>query len=266
MECTTTNGERIVFDAGSGIRALGASIRDNASANNGNARHSDGTVHLFLTHRHFDHVIGLPYFLPMRPAASNVVLRCGNASVAETHELLATVLSPPLFVNMLAIANALRVEPCETNAPVLVDSNCTVHRFDARHNGGAAVFRIDDASGAAFAFAPDNELSYASSDEATVAWRASLAEQLRNVRVLVHDAMFVDGEIEKYAGWGHSSAQEATRFAMECNAGMLVLFHHHPDRTDNEVDEIVLACRALVQASGNALRIEAAYEGMALLA
>lgn len=139
-----------------------------------------------------------------------------------------------------------------------------VHRIDARHNGGAAIFRIEDAAGPAIAFAPDNELSYASTDPAVLQWRQGVIESLRNIPLLLHDAMYQDSEVARYVGWGHSSAEEATQLAVECNAQRLVLFHHHPDRTDNEIDDLVWTCRSLAHRAGSRLQIDAAYEGMTL--
>jgi ribonuclease BN (tRNA processing enzyme) len=85
------------------------------------------------------------------------------------------------------------------------------------------------------------------------------------VPLLLHDAMFVDPELERFQGWGHSSAEEATRFAIECGAERLLLFHHHPDRTDAEVDALVTRCRRLALASRSALSIDAAYEGLTIV-
>jgi phosphoribosyl 1,2-cyclic phosphodiesterase len=258
VELIPSSGERVVFDAGSGLRALGvAMLRE--------AHRSRVPLQLFLTHRHLDHVIGLPQFLPLLSEHEPMVLRCGNATVGEVHALINTLLAPPLFVSMPSVGSALRVEPCESGVPTTLENGWVVHRFDARHNGGAAVFRVDDSRGALVAFAPDNELSYASVDPAVTAWRVRLAEQLRGVPLLLHDAMFVDPELERFQGWGHSSAEEATRFAIECGAERLLLFHHHPDRTDAEVDALVTRCRRLALASRSALSIDAAYEGLTIV-
>ncbi|MEP6832344.1 MAG: MBL fold metallo-hydrolase, partial [Gemmatimonas sp.] len=259
VEIQPANGARVIFDAGSGIRALGAhmmlqqSERDEAV---------DELIHLFLTHQHFDHIIGLPHFQPLRSDSHRVELRCGNATREQLQELVQSVLAPPLFVSMPMLDDTLRIESCESGVPMPVGDGCAVHRLEARHNGGAAIFRIDDAHGAAIAFAPDNELSYASIDPTVMHWRANLVQQLRNIPVLIHDAMYHDSEVIRFVGWGHSSAEEATQFAVECNAQKLILFHHHPDRTDSEIDDLVWNCRSLAHRAGSRLQIDAAYEGM----
>ncbi|MGV3709470.1 MAG: MBL fold metallo-hydrolase [Gemmatimonas sp.] len=262
LEVRPANGERIILDAGSGIRALGTHILQTHQIN---SEEVDERIHLFLTHQHFDHIIGLPHFQPLRSNDHCVVLRCGNATRGQLQELVKSILAPPLFVSVPMLDDTLSVESCDLGVPMPVGEGCTVHRIDARHNGGAAIFRIDDARGPALAFAPDNELSYASSDAAVMSWRAGVIEQLRNVPVLIHDAMYEDSELARYTGWGHSSAEEATQLAVECNAQRLVLFHHHPDRSDNEIDDLVWNCRSLAHRAGSRLQVDAAYEGMTIV-
>ena len=259
VEIQPSNGARVIFDAGSGIRALGSfMLRQQLD----HAQEVDDLIHLFLTHQHFDHIIGLPHFQPLRSDKHRVVLRCGNATREQLRVLVQSVLAPPLFVSMPMLDDTLRIESCESGVPMPVGDGCVVHRLEARHNGGAAIFRIDDTTGPAIAFAPDNELSYDSVDPLVVQWRTSIVRELRNIPVLIHDAMYHNTEVARYVGWGHSSAEEATRLAIECNAGRLVLFHHHPDRTDSEIDDLVWNCRSLAHRAGSRLQIDAAYEGM----
>ncbi|MBC8087572.1 MAG: hypothetical protein H7Z40_09910 [Phycisphaerae bacterium] len=256
-----------MLDAGSGIRALGAHITQEHEAKRGHAELPPlpaEIIHLFLTHQHFDHILGLPHFQPLRSEHSRVILRCGNATPEQLQELVRLVLAPPFFVAMPMLANTLRVEACDAETPIDLGDGIAVTRFDARHNGGAAIFRVDDARGPAIAFAPDNELSYASSASEVVEWRARTVQALRDIPLLIHDAMYNDKELPSYAGWGHSSAEEATQLALECNAQRLVLFHHHPDRTDLDIDDMVWTCRSLAKRAGSKLQIDAAYEGMTL--
>jgi ribonuclease BN (tRNA processing enzyme) len=252
------------MDAGSGIRGLGAKIARERSAAQQDPAVGHEDIHLFLTHQHFDHIVGLPHFQPLRLENSRIILRCGNASSEALQELVRLMLAPPLFVAMPTVSNTLRVDACEPSVPLDIGGGCTVTPISARHNGGAAIFRVNDAHGPAIAFAPDNELSYANSAPEVTEWRRHTVEALRDVRILLHDAMYSDKELARYSGWGHSSAEEATQLAIECNAQRLVLFHHHPDRTDTDVDDLVWNCRSLAHRAGSKLQIDAAYEGMTL--
>jgi phosphoribosyl 1,2-cyclic phosphodiesterase len=252
VEVRSVHEDLVILDAGTGIRALGQRLEP------------DTPAHVFLTHRHSDHVIGLPHFAPLFDSSRTVHVHCGNADAATTRAVIDTLLSPPLFPPLPSVLDRLDVHGITDGAPVDIAGRCTVHRFPARHPGEAAVFRVDDAKGAGVAYAPDNELDYASTDPDVIAWRRGLTLALHGVPVLLHDATYTDQELPSHRGWGHSSALEATRFAMECVAGLLVLFHHHPDRSDEQMDAIVQECRELVAYSGSSLRVIAAWEGLTL--
>ncbi len=265
VEVRTRDDDLIVLDAGTGLRALGLHLADPlALVTTNGTGDAPPPAHLFLTHHHSDHVIGLPHFAPLFDQQRVLHLTGGAAEVRETRAVLDTLLSPPLFPPLPALSERLVLSSFHNGAPIDVGMRYTMHRFPARHPGGAAIFRLDDGKGPAIAFAPDNELDYANLDADVIAWRRGLTLALHGVPILLHDAMYTDPELSGHRGWGHSSALEATRFAMECVAGMLVLFHHHPDRSDDALDAMVQECRQLVSLSGSSLRVLAAWEGLTL--
>ena len=252
IEVRSANNDTIVLDAGTGIRALGNALQREGPSS---------TTHLFLTHRHADHVIGLPHYWPLYTRDRRISLRCGNADANAVRETTSVLLSPPLFPALEGIANSLDIADFDADHGAQVSANVRVRMLTARHPGGAAIFVVEDSDGPVLAYAPDNELAYASSDVDIIAWREELAKALQGIPVLVHDAMFRAEELTHHVGWGHSSADEAVQFARECNAGSLLLFHHHPDRDDIAIDDLVAECRS---GPGADLKIEAAYEGLEL--
>ncbi len=254
VEVRAADGGLLILDAGTGIRALGAQLMSDGD---------ESTSHIILSHRHSDHVLGLSHFAPLLSQAREVQLYCGDGEITSLQSFVDALLSPPMFPYVDGIRSRLRVNDWEHSAARHVGTS-HVHRFAAQHPGEAAVLRIDDAQGPAVAYAPDNELAYADSSPHLEAWRAQLTAFLRDVPVLVHDATYLDAELHHHVGWGHSSSPEATRLAIECGAGMLVLFHHHPDRDDDAVERMVEESRAMVTQAGSALRVLAAWEGLAL--
>jgi ribonuclease BN (tRNA processing enzyme) len=116
----------------------------------------------------------------------------------------------------------------------------------------------------AFVYISDNELGPGADGGARADWRRALVEFVRGARVLVHDTTYTAEEYDRHRGWGHSTYEEAVELALDAAVEMLVLFHHKPERTDDEVDERVAACRALVEERGRRLQVVAAAEGMTL--
>jgi phosphoribosyl 1,2-cyclic phosphodiesterase len=253
VELRAHDGEIVILDAGSGIRALGAHLLASAYS---------GPLHLFLTHRHSDHVLGLAHFAPLFNG-QRLNICCGDGEAVSLEQFAATILSPPMFPYVAGVTTRLDIkewDDCQSPRA----GEISVHRFVARHPGEAAIFRLDDAHGALLAYAPDNELAYHNTAESIQQWRRQLADFLRDVPILVHDATYRHEELPNHVGWGHSSNIEAARFAMECGARTLVLFHHHPDRDDETVERMLDECREFVSREGGTVRLLAAWEGLSL--
>ena len=255
VEVRTANGELIVLDAGTGMRALGQSIVSEIDSR---------PAHVFLSHRHGDHVFGMSQFAPTIAGIRDIVLACGNVSVSELRSFVSALLSPPLFPPVNGLARRLSFLDWDVVEGVQIGTDCRVRGLPARHPGEATVIVVEDELGKLLAYAPDNELGTGGSDASVTAWRDALAAALRGVPILIHDATYTDNEIAAHAGWGHSSAEEATRFAVACNAGALLLFHHHPDRSDDDIARLVMHCRELAQSLSSPLRVDAAAEGLTL--
>jgi len=87
---------------------------------------------------------------------------------------------------------------------------------------------------------------------------------VRDAGVLVHDAMYTREEYDHHRGWGHSTYHDVVALALDANVEQLVLFHHSPERSDDEVDRRVEECKALVRERGGSMDVIAASEGMTL--
>jgi len=113
-------------------------------------------------------------------------------------------------------------------------------------------------------YVSDNELGSGGKYETPVGWRSKLVEFTKGAKVLIHDTTYTNEEYDHYRGWGHSTYDDALALALEAGVEQLVLFHHKPERTDDELDERVEALRASVKERGAHLEVEAAAEGMTL--
>lgn len=252
-----SDGHHLILDAGSGLRERGLHTELLPRPDIGTR-----ILPVLLTHRHSDHVIGLAHFVSMVASSYTVRIACGDVSRELLEPFVWQQLSEPLFPTIDGLADTIDVREFDERANFHVSAACDVRALAANHPGGASVFRIDDPDGPVLAYAPDNELAYASTDPTVTVWRTLLREELQDVPLLLHDATYLDHELAAHRGWGHSSAEEATRFAMECNAGTLLLMHHHPDRADDAIDALVARCRELVAREGSSLAVVAASDGL----
>jgi ribonuclease BN (tRNA processing enzyme) len=113
-------------------------------------------------------------------------------------------------------------------------------------------------------YVSDNELGAGGKYEVPADWRERMVDWMRGAKVLVHDATYTTAEYERHRGWGHSTYRDAVELALEARVGTLVLFHHKPERLDEDLDRLLEECRAQVQERGAALKVVAAAEGMTL--
>ncbi len=245
-----------MLDAGTGLHALGLTFPPAAPSVAG----ARPVVTLLLTHRHSDHVIGLAHFAPLITRSHLVRIACGGVDSALMRSLVNQQLTAPLFPTLDGLTDTVLVDAFTDDGVFAVGETCRVVALPAHHPGGAVILRVDDARGPVVAYAPDNELALWNEDPPMANWRRRLISALHKIPVLVHDATYIDAELSAHTGWGHSSAEEATRFAVSCEAGTLLLTHHHPERSDDQVDELVARCRSLVKAAGSALRVFGAAE------
>ena len=144
--------------------------------------------------------------------------------------------------------------------------NYSVRAFSVRHPGGALGYRFTESHEGAgsLVYISDNELSPRARYDTPPSWRRDLVELARGADVLVHDAMYTVEEYDHHCGWGHSTYGDTVALAVEARVKTLVLFHHKPERTDEDLDRCLAECRALVAERGASLTVVAAAEGMTL--
>lgn len=257
VEIRTAAGGLVILDAGTGIRGLGRSLV-------AEARGAPVEGDIFLTHAHWDHVQGLPFFEPLYEA--------GNRFRIWSEPTLAPRVSGVLREQMSGTAFPVGFERLDAAVELRelrgfhAGPGYHVDALLVRHPGGAAGFRVRGcgAEGRCLVYMSDNELGAAAGDAAAARARELAVGFARGAAVLVHDATYTAAECERHRGWGHSHWKEAVDLAVEAGVERLVLFHHSPDRDDDEIDGMLEACRRTLVQSGRDLRVEAAAEGAVL--
>jgi ribonuclease BN (tRNA processing enzyme) len=262
IEVRTPSGSLVLLDAGTGIRELGRALIARADG-------APITGDIFLTHAHWDHIQGIPFFAPAFQPGNRFTIWGAKSLAASIRRVVRDQMSPVVFpvkFEELAATFEFREVTDERHASDGFD----VRAFPVRHPGGALGYRFgarsahgesEDAS-TSFVYISDNELRAGDPGASTDRWRAKLVEFVRGARLLIHDATYTEGEYDAHRGWGHSTYGDAVELALESGVETLVLFHHSPDRGDDELDTCLAECQAAVEASGQSLRVIAAAEGM----
>jgi ribonuclease BN (tRNA processing enzyme) len=255
VEIRGSDGRLVVLDAGTGIRPLGRSL---LGRRGGAATAITGDV--FLTHMHWDHIQGLPFFAPLYHREHSFTLWCPSAVVADAHRVLRHQMSPGVFPVAFEQLEA-RVEFRDVDGGSVGCGAVRVSALPVRHPGGALGFRVEG-EGGALVYVPDNELDPAAEYDAAAGWRDALVEFARGARLLVHDAMYTPAEYRGRRGWGHSTYTDALALAIDAGVETLALFHHDPDRADDELDRVVAECRSVAAERGSGVTVIAAAEGL----
>jgi phosphoribosyl 1,2-cyclic phosphodiesterase len=250
VEVRVSSGHSLVLDAGTGMRPLGVSMEADLPPE----------THLLLTHLHMDHLQGLGFFRPLFMPAVDIHIWGPTSPVQHLSERIAMYLAPPLFPVRLEDVPSRVTFHDAPDEPVQIGS-ATVRAAKVTHQGPTVGYRIEE-GGRTFVYLPDHEPSIGG-DLATAAveW-VSGHDLARGADVLLHDAQYRNHEYGEHVGWGHSSVGDAIEFAKKAGVRRLVLFHHDPYHTDDELEALLAEAQRC--SPGPADWVCLAYEGMTI--
>lgn len=215
------SGEIFIIDGGSGIRALGEALAQ---------RRPIERVHILLTHFHWDHIQGLPYFPPLFRAETEIVFY-SDRSAAQARGLLQAQMADPFFpLPFEAIPSRADFRQVVCGQPFQV-GQLTVEAFRLHHPQGAVGYRVEG-QGQVLVHASDHEHGNPEID-------AGLVRVARAADLLVMDAQYTPEEYAGKVGWGHSSYVHATEAAQEAGVRHLSLFHHDPAHNDEFLERML---------------------------
>ena len=239
----------IVLDLGTGLRPLGHDLEDRFGFD------APIEVTAFLTHLHWDHIIGLPFCRPLLRLGGTMEVY-GPPQDGDLHEVIDRVVIPPFFpVQVKELHGSIGFSEIADDVIAVGSAKVTVRRVP--HVGTTLGFRIE-AEGCSLAFVSDHQQP---DDRRHVA--DAVLELCDAADLVVHDAQYTEEEFVAKATWGHSTISYAVHVAAEAAARRLVLFHHDPLHDDVTMDRLVDQARAEVDAS-RLDGVQAAAEGLTL--
>ena len=238
VELLANDGRRLILDAGSGLVGLDEVLRRDGKQ-----------APILLTHYHWDHLQGLPFFTPLYVPGATPTIWAPDTEALESG-WVETIFKSPFFpVPFEQLPSPPTIHPIDVGDHVI--DGFEVRAIRLNHPGGAFAYRVRGTDGD-LVYATDHELGLPEFDE-------PLAELSRGAKLLIFDAHFTPDEGTLHRNWGHSTWAEAARFAADTNVERLWLFHHKPGRTDIELTEIEADARKIFahsDASGEGDTIE----------
>lgn len=250
LEIRARSGEIVVVDAGSGIRNLGKAL-----VRGRGARH----VHLMITHSHWDHLMGFPFFAPAYFREWTVTLCGGPHAQDALRKYLGHQMKAPYFPVDFSVMKARFKFGCASPKGGRIGS-LQIAAIPLNHPNGGFGFRFTE-QGRSFVFLTDNELDFPHPGGRD---REEYGAFCRGADLLLHDAQYTDREYRQTRGWGHSTFASATDLAIAAGVKRFGLFHHDPDRTDASLDQQVEFCQRRIARARARIKCFAAAEGMVL--
>ncbi|HEY0882817.1 MAG TPA: MBL fold metallo-hydrolase [Archangium sp.] len=251
----------LVFDAGTGMRELGVQLMKE--------KRQELTVHLFLSHPHWDHIQGFPFFGPAY-AKTTTLHVYGPKGDDKNHQLLSGQMSNAYFPVRFSDLGA-DIVSSSFNGTSVMAGNVKVSAFGQKHPGGSVGFRVDH-DGKSVVFATDSELDQLIADlnlpktdpEALRRLPNELVQAVKGADLLIADAQYTDSEYVQKVGWGHPRATTTVDLAVQAGVRQLALTHHDPMHSDRDVDLMVLECQERAEQHGAELEVFGAREGITL--
>lgn len=227
----SAGGTRIILDAGTGIRNMGHWLQ----------RKNITEATILLSHVHWDHINGFPFFSPAFHKDWSFHIMAGHlAKFGGIRNVLAGQMTTPTFpVPLEAMRSTMTYEDFDAgdsfNLPA--DSKVKIRTAPLNHPDGATGYRIEY-QGKSLCYVTDTEHVPGKPDE-------TILDLIEGTDLFIYDCTYTDKEFEHKKGWGHSTWEEAIRLAQAANVESLAIFHHDPDHEDRFMEQIESQARQI---------------------
>ena len=249
-------GQVIVLDAGTGIRLLGDALA---------SEFADESIalSLLISHTHWDHIQGLPFFSPAYSPGNRVGIFGYKGAKKGLERILSAQMESPHFpVQMNTMVGDVSFSEFGRDPFTLGEVRVSVRPLN--HPGGAMGFRLE-AGGVVVVYVPDNEPEpFEAHSSGREGRNQDLIEFVRDADVAIMDAQYDASEYPSHKGWGHGCVDDVVKIASAGRVRKLFLFHHDPYHDDERMDDIVVHAQSLANRLGPGMRVAAAREGLSV--
>lgn len=224
----SAGGERVIFDAGTGIRSLGQWMLKKE------VKHA----HLMLSHTHWDHINGFPFFTPAFLPDRSFEIMAGHVEEGQggIRKVLSGQMAQPFFpVPLEAMRGSLGFSDFTAGDTFALSPTTTVRTTPLNHPNGATGYRIDH-RGKSMCYITDTEHVPGEPDQ-------NILGLIEGADLVIYDSTYTEQEFPEKVGWGHSTWEEGVRLCRAANVRMLAIFHHDPTHDDSFMEALELEAR-----------------------
>lgn len=257
-----TDEHIIILDAGSGIRELGESLTTEL-------RNTPMDISLFITHAHWDHIQGFPFFKPAYMKDRTISIYGTKVSEKGIHDILAGQTQFEYFpIPIKDMASHL--EYYDLTDPVQIN-DIRVDHYYVNHPGNAVGYKITEGD-SVFIFTGDvesytrSQIIFNKNDKGTSLEKLEqrFIDFCSNADLMVADACYTEEEYANRRGWGHNTNIDTANLALNAQVGKVILTHHDPQHTDSVVDQVLVETQEYIHQNNAAIECLAAWEGLEL--
>ena len=252
----------IIFDAGTGIRELGLDLLDELQREG-----EIPPIHLFLSHTHWDHIQGLPFFMPLYSEKTNMIIYGSSRKEKFLESILHDQMGFEYFpVSMSSLKADMSIK--EIGEEKIQLGKMTIDfQEQIYHPGGSVRYRVF-LNGKKVVYATDIELDkmfdVAKENEKGRAHVEEFMDFIFGADLLISDGQYTEDEYSQKEGWGHSSVKILLDTAFESNVKQLAVFHHDPQHSDKFLDELYMKYRSKYNDGNRKMKLFWAREGMSI--
>jgi CheY-like chemotaxis protein/phosphoribosyl 1,2-cyclic phosphodiesterase len=256
--CVTHGEEKYIFDAGSGIRELGAEVMQGKQRK----------LHLFITHTHWDHIQGFPFFVPAYAPGFEITVWGAELFGKDLRSVFRGQLDRDYFPVQMEDMNA-NLEFRHLPSPPISIGSAKIFWEYSQHPGATVGYKIDIGH-SRIAWVPDNEFLQGfvgdpreiTRDHPLVTPYRKMIQFLSDAQIVIHEAQYTPQEYPKKIGWGHSSVTNACVLMKLAGVKRWIITHHDPSHDDDFLERKLAVTRRILRDIGHECDVTHAYDGM----